>query len=95
MLGTPRNAQLCRRLPVRPLSHRLCAPSAVSEREAEAAGIRRVLPSVWALVGIAAYALDRPHGSMTAGAVVEAAAYELTPVKRHFRRRCARMPALG
>jgi predicted metal-binding integral membrane protein DUF2182 len=45
--------------------------------------------AVWALAGILVYALDRPHGSMAAGAVVIAAGvYELTPVKRHFRRRC-------
>ena len=45
--------------------------------------------AVWALAGIAAYALDRPHGPLAAGAVVVAAGvYELTPVKRHFRRRC-------
>ena len=45
--------------------------------------------AIWALAGVAAYALDRPHGLLAAGAVVTAAgAYELTPVKRHFRRRC-------
>ena len=45
--------------------------------------------AIWALAGVAAYALDRPHGPQAAGAVVIAAgAYELTPVKRHFRRRC-------
>jgi len=45
--------------------------------------------AIWALAGVAAYALDRPHGSLAAGAVVIAAgAYELTPVKRHFRQRC-------
>jgi len=45
--------------------------------------------AVWALAGIAVYALDQPHGSMAAGAVVLAAGvYELTPVKRYFRRRC-------
>lgn len=45
--------------------------------------------AVWALAGIVAYAVDRPHGSVAAGAVVIAAgAYELTPIKRHFRRRC-------
>jgi predicted metal-binding membrane protein len=44
---------------------------------------------IWALAGVVAYALDRPHGAAAAGAVVIAAgAYELTPVKRHFRRRC-------
>ena len=45
--------------------------------------------AVWALVGVAVYALYRPHGSVAAGVVVIAAgAYELTPLKRHFRRRC-------
>lgn len=45
--------------------------------------------AVWALAGIAAFVLDRPHGSLVAGAVVIAAGcYELTPVKRHYRRRC-------
>jgi predicted metal-binding membrane protein len=45
--------------------------------------------AIWALAGVVAYALDRPHGPLAAGLVVIAAgAYELTPVKRHFRRRC-------
>jgi len=45
--------------------------------------------AVWTLVGVAVYALYRPHGSFAAGAVVIAAgAYEFTPLKRHFRRRC-------
>jgi predicted metal-binding membrane protein len=45
--------------------------------------------AVWALVGIVAYALDRPHGTLAAGLVVIAAgAYELTPVKRRFRQCC-------
>jgi predicted metal-binding membrane protein len=45
--------------------------------------------AIWALTGLVAYGLDRPHGSLAAGAVVIAAgAYELTPVKRHFRQRC-------
>jgi predicted metal-binding membrane protein len=44
---------------------------------------------VWTLVGIAVYALYRPHGSAAAGAIVIAAgAYELTPLKRHCRQRC-------
>ena len=35
------------------------------------------------------YAAYRPHGTLAAGAVVIAAAvYEVTPVKRDFRRRC-------
>jgi predicted metal-binding membrane protein len=45
--------------------------------------------AIWALAGVVAYALDRPHGPLAAGAVVIAAGvYELTPVKRYFRRRC-------
>jgi predicted metal-binding membrane protein len=45
--------------------------------------------AIWALTGVVAYALDRPHGPLAAGAVVIAAgAYELTPVKQNFRRRC-------
>ena len=58
-------------------------------------GVRAVPPfigsylAVWALMGIAVYALYRPHGYVAAGVVVIAAGvYELTPVKRHFRRRC-------
>ena len=44
---------------------------------------------VWAIVGIAVYAVYRPHGSVVAAAVVIAAGvYELTPLKRNFRRRC-------
>ena len=45
--------------------------------------------AVWALTGIAVYALYRPHGHVAAAVVVIAAGgYELTPLKRHFRRRC-------
>jgi predicted metal-binding membrane protein len=45
--------------------------------------------SVWALVGLAVYVAYRPHGDTAAGAVTIAAAmYELTPLKRRFRRRC-------
>jgi len=45
--------------------------------------------AVWALMGIAVYALYRPHGYVAAGVVVIAAGvYELTPVKWRFRRRC-------
>jgi predicted metal-binding membrane protein len=45
--------------------------------------------AVWALAGAAVYALYRPHGTVAAGVVVIAAGvYELTPLKRHFRRRC-------
>ena len=45
--------------------------------------------AIWALAGVLAFALDRPHGSIAAGTtVIAAGAYELTPVKQHFRRRC-------
>jgi predicted metal-binding membrane protein len=45
--------------------------------------------AIWALAGLVAYGLDRPHGALAAGVVVIAAGgYELTPVKRHFRQRC-------
>jgi len=65
-------------------------------RRAQASGRVRAVPlfigsylATWAVVGGAAYALYRPHGSMAAGAVTVAAGlYELTPLKRHFRRRC-------
>jgi len=65
-------------------------------RRARASGRVRAVPlfigsylAVWALVGAAVYMLDRPHGSVAAGAVTIAAGlYEYTPLKRHFRRRC-------
>jgi predicted metal-binding membrane protein len=45
--------------------------------------------AVWALVGLAVYALYRPHSPAVAGALtIVAGTYELTPLKRHFRRRC-------
>jgi predicted metal-binding membrane protein len=44
---------------------------------------------VWAVVGVAVYALYRPHGSVAAGVIVVAAGlYELTPLKQACRRRC-------
>jgi predicted metal-binding membrane protein len=40
-------------------------------------------------VGVAVYALYRPHGSFAAGAVaIAAGVYELTPLKHYSRRRC-------
>jgi len=65
-------------------------------RRAHASGRVRAVPlfvgsylAVWTLVGVAVYALYRPHGSFAAGAVVIAAGlYELTPLKKRFRRRC-------
>jgi predicted metal-binding membrane protein len=64
-------------------------------RSAHAGGVRAVplfvgsYLAVWTLVGVAAYALYRPHGFVAAGVVAIAAGlYELTPIKLHFRRRC-------
>ena len=52
--------------------------------------------AVWALAGVAVYAAYRPHGTTVAGAVVLAAAvYEVTPFKRHFRRRCREATGSG
>jgi predicted metal-binding membrane protein len=45
--------------------------------------------AVWTLVGVAIYALYRPHDTLAAGAVtIAAGVYELTPLKQHFRRLC-------
>jgi len=45
--------------------------------------------AVWTLVGLAVYALYRPHGASAAGALtIAAGVYELTPLKRECRRRC-------
>ena len=65
-------------------------------RRAHASGGVRTVPlfvgsylAVWTLVGVAVYALYRPHGTSAAGALAIAAGlYELTPLKRHCRRRC-------
>ena len=71
------------------------AAPAVARHARMTGNVRAALPfagsylAIWALAGVVAYALDRPHGSLAAGAVVIAAGvYEFTPVKRHFRRRC-------
>jgi predicted metal-binding membrane protein len=65
-------------------------------RRALASGRLRTVPlfvgsylAVWTLVGVAVYALYRPHGSFAAGAVaIAAGVYEFTPRKHRFRRRC-------
>jgi predicted metal-binding membrane protein len=45
--------------------------------------------AVWAVVGLAIYAVYQPPGALVAGALVVAAGlYELTPLKRRCRRRC-------
>ena len=71
------------------------AVPAVMRRANAGDGVRAVMLfvglylSVWALVGVAVYALYRPHGSFAAGAItIAAGAYELTPFKRFFRQRC-------
>jgi predicted metal-binding membrane protein len=71
-------------------------------RRAHARGVRTVplfvgsYLAVWTLVGVAMYALYRPHGSFAAGAVVIAAGiYELTSLKQHFRRRCRESAGSG
>jgi predicted metal-binding membrane protein len=52
--------------------------------------------AIWALAGVVAFALDRPHGTLAAGAVVIAAGvYELTPLKRNFRQRCRERASSG
>jgi predicted metal-binding membrane protein len=70
------------------------APAVV--RSAEASGRARSVPAflsaylaVWTLVGLAVYALYRPHAPVVAGVVaIAAGVYELTPLKRRFRERC-------
>jgi predicted metal-binding membrane protein len=65
-------------------------------RHAHASGRVRAVPlfvgsylAVWTLVGVAVFALYRPHGSSTAGAIaIAAGVYELTPLKQHFRQLC-------
>ncbi|MGO9882153.1 MAG: DUF2182 domain-containing protein [Solirubrobacteraceae bacterium] len=65
-------------------------------RRARAADRVRAVPvfvtsylAVWTLVGLAVYALYRPHGTLAAGVVVIAAGvYEFTVLKRRCRQRC-------
>ena len=71
-------------------------------RRAQASGVRAVplflgsYLAVWALVGVAVYALYRPHGPAAAAAVTIAAGiYEGTPLKRRFRRRCRESAGSG
>jgi predicted metal-binding membrane protein len=69
-------------------------PAAI--RHARARGRARALPpfvasylAVWTLAGVVVYPLYRPHGALASGLIALAAgAYELTPLKQHFRRRC-------
>ena len=71
-------------------------------RRAHATGVRAVplfvgsYLAVWTLVGVAVFALYRPHGSLAAGALVIAVGvYELTPLKQDFRRRCRESAGSG
>ena len=65
-------------------------------RAAHGGGGVRIVPvfvgsylAVWALVSVVVYTLCRPHDAVAAAVVVIAAGvYELTPLKRYFRRRC-------
>jgi predicted metal-binding membrane protein len=76
------------------------APAAA--RAARVGGVRAVPEFVgsylvvWALAGAVVFAAYQPHGPAVAGAVtIAAGAYELTPLKRHFRRRCREMAGSG
>jgi predicted metal-binding membrane protein len=81
-----------------PMMAAMMLPSAAPAvlRCAHASGHVRAVPVfvgsylvVWTLVGVAVYVPYRPHGSFAAGAITIAAGiYELTPLKRFFRRRC-------
>jgi predicted metal-binding membrane protein len=71
-------------------------------RAARVGGVRAVplftasYLAAWALAGAVVFAAYRPHGTAAAGAVTVAAGlYELTPLKRHFRRRCREMARSG
>ena len=71
-------------------------------RAARAGGVRAVplfagsCLAAWALAGVVVHAVCRPHGTAVAGAVaIAAGACELTPLKRHFRRRCQQMAGPG
>jgi predicted metal-binding membrane protein len=71
-------------------------------RRAHAGGVRAVpffvvsYLAVWTVVGLAVFALYRPHASFVAGLVVIAAGvYELTPLKQHFRRICRESAGSG
>jgi len=78
------------------------AVPAVLQRARAGGGVRAVplfvgsYLAVWTLVGVAVYALYRPHGYVAAGTVaIAAGVYELTPLKRHSRRRCRESVASG
>ena len=52
--------------------------------------------AVWGFAGVAVSVLCGPHGSLApAPTVIAAGVYELTPLKRYFRRRCRESAAPG
>jgi predicted metal-binding membrane protein len=52
--------------------------------------------AIWTVVGVAVYAMYRPHGTAAAGALVIAAGlYEITPLKRRCRRLCLESSGAG
>jgi predicted metal-binding membrane protein len=81
-----------------PMMAAMMLPGAVPAvvRRVSSRGRMLALPSfvasylgVWAVVGLLAYGMYRPHGPVAAAAVVIAAGiYELTPLKRRFRQQC-------
>jgi predicted metal-binding membrane protein len=81
-----------------PMMAAMMLPGAVPAvvRQVGSSGRMLALPSfvgsylaVWALVGLGVYGVYRPHGTVAAAAALIAAGiYELTPLKRRFRRRC-------
>jgi predicted metal-binding membrane protein len=72
-------------------------------RRIRATGRMRAIPlfvgsylAVWLVVGLAVYALYRPHSSVVAGAVaIAAGVYELTPAKQRCRRLCRQSVGSG
>ncbi len=81
-----------------PMMAAMMLPGAVPAvlKDAHAQGQIRAVPlfvgsylAAWALVGVAVFAVYRPHGTIAAGVVViTAGVYELTPVKQRCRQRC-------
>ena len=52
--------------------------------------------AVWGFAGVATFVFCGPHGSLSpATTVLGAGIYELSPLKRYFRRRCRRSTASG